>query len=472
MHDPVNAIQRHQFMRPERRAYETVIIGGGPAGMGPLVWAARHGLLGAWLDSGVALVERRRWLGGSLGRYSLNADSLATTFLECLDGPDCEPLLAEVWADPVTQELESWRHARPPMALVDRYIRRLGAAMQAEFACHPSSHAFTGAVAQAIYLESDGSVAVSVVYPDGRRVIIRAASVVMALGGRQDKCWSTVELAPELQLARWRKKIVTGDVMLSDGGADKAGRLLARRNRPPRALILGSSHSAFSAAWLLLERMPGLSFGPEGVQILHRNEPRVMYPSSDAARADSYGFSDVDVCPATGRVHRVGGLRGDGRELWRRMHGKPGTQWERRAIARPFGNLSRDELIGLLDDADLIVPALGYRLRTVPVFDPHGGVVPLAHTGPAVGADSRLLTADGGSIPGVFGVGLGSGFVPWGAMAGEGSFTGQQNSFWLFQHGLGEMIYHSTRQCAAPQAVSEPDGSTGNGLAGATATTC
>ncbi len=418
--------------------------------MGPLVWAARHGLLGAWLDSGVALAERHGWLGGSLGRYPLNADTLASTFLECLDGPDCEPLLAEVWAHPVTQELEGWRQARPPLALASRYIRRLGAAVTAEFACHPRSHAFMGAVAQSVHLESDGSVTVRLVCADGRSKRINAANVVMALGGRQEKCWNTVELAPGLALARWREKIVTSDAVLSHGGAEKAGRLLTRRDRRVRAVIVGSSHSAYSAAWLLLDRIAGLDFGPQGLQLLHRSQPRVMYPSREEARADSYAFSDADVCQATGRVHRVGGLRGDGRELWRRMHGKPGTRPDRRAIARPVTDLSHNELAGLLDDADLVVPALGYRLRAVPVMDPHGHPIPLAHNGAAVDENSRLLAADGESIPQVFGVGLGSGFVPWGEMAGEASFTGQQNSFWLFQHGLGEMIYRSAQRCLAP----------------------
>jgi hypothetical protein len=38
--------------------------------------------------------------------------------------------------------------------------------------------------------------------------------------------------------------------------------------------------------------------------------------------------------------------------------------------------------------------------------------------------------------------------VPWGHLAGEASFSGQQNSLWLYQHGLGEMIYRGTRQRA------------------------
>jgi hypothetical protein len=60
-----------------------------------------------------------------------------------------------------------------------------------------------------------------------------------------------------------------------------------------------------------------------------------------------------------------------------------------------------------------------------------------------------LLAADGAPIPAVFGVGLGNGFVPRGAMVGEASFAGQQNSLWLYQNGLGEMIYRGARNCAA-----------------------
>ena len=33
----------------------SIIIGGGPGGLGPLIWAAQHGLLPDWLDRGVAV---------------------------------------------------------------------------------------------------------------------------------------------------------------------------------------------------------------------------------------------------------------------------------------------------------------------------------------------------------------------------------------------------------------------------------
>jgi hypothetical protein len=431
--------------------YETVILGGGPAGTGSLVWAARHGRLGAWLDRGVALVERTSALGGSLGEYPLNADSRGTSFLECLDGPKCEPLLAGVKTDPVTRELERFRDAQPTLGLVDRFERRLGAAILKEFAFHPNSRAFTGTTALAIQRKPDHTVAVLTTTEDGRRAVIRAASAVVALGGRPNTSWAGVELAPGLDLGQWRSKIVSSHRLLTQGGSDEVARRLARTRQASQVVIVGGAHSAFSAAWILLERIPGLRFGAQGVQILHRTQPRPTYTSRDAARADSYEFSESDVCQDTGRVHRLGGLQGDGREVWRRIHGKPGTERDKRAVTMPIDSLARADLIGLLDNADLIIPALGYRLAAPPIFDADRRPVPLAYDGPVVGPDSRLLAADGTAVPDVFGVGLGSGFTPWGAMAGEASFIGQQNSLWLYQNGLGEMVYTGARRLALRQ---------------------
>ncbi|MCV7443723.1 hypothetical protein H7K33_15910 [Mycobacterium paraense] len=446
---PVLGRRRGRAADPERTPlYETVILGGGPAGTGPLVWAARHGRLDAWLDGGVALVEQAEELGGSLGQYPLNADSRGTSFLECLDGPDCAPFLADLKTDPVAAELESFRTGHPTLELVGRFERCLGAAILAEFGRHPNSRALTGTRAQAIRLQDDGSVTVVTDATDGRRVVVRAASAVVALGGRPNASWSETELAPGVHLGHWRDKIVSSHRLLSRGGVQEVARRLARAPGSPRVVILGGAHSAFSAAWLLLERVSAHGFGPHGIQILHRSEPRPTYPSRAAAHVDYYEFSESDVCAATGRVHRMGGLQGDGREVWRRLHRKPGTERDDRVVALPIGGLPRADLLRLLTDCDLIVPALGYRLATLPIYDARGARVPLARCGPAVTPDARLLAEDGTPVPGVFGVGLGSGFLPRGAMAGEESFTGQQNSLWLYQNGLGQLIYDATRRRA------------------------
>ena len=88
-------------------------------------------------------------------------------------------------------------------------------------------------------------------------------------------------------------------------------------------VVLGSSHSAFSVAWQLIEHWakscpvrsrsctaPSRGFSTRRA----RRQPRTGMP-----------FTEDDICPATQRVNRLSGLRGDGRELWRRILGKPDT---------------------------------------------------------------------------------------------------------------------------------------------------
>ena len=111
-------------------------------------------------------------------------------------------------------------------------------------------------------------------------------------------------------------------------------------------------------------------------------------------------------------------------------------------------SLSPDRLLRMLEAAALVVPALGYRFNTIPVFNSAGRRLPLMAERDqcAVSPSSRLLLADGSALPNVFGLGLGSGFRPHGDMAGEPAFDGQQNSLWLFQNGLGRLVYEGVQR--------------------------
>ncbi len=427
---------------------ETIILGAGPAGTGSLVWAARHGLLSDWLDAGIALVESRECATGTIGRYVVNADTLGSTFLECLEGPNCEPELIGLRSDPVTLELMKWHDKLPPLELVGHFLGRLGVVLRTILACHPYSEFLAPCTARSIKLQRDGSV-VALIERHGHECEVRAATAVMALGGVQNTSWQDIEVARGLSLGRWAQKVVPSDQLLARGGAAKAQWLLGRGSMVPRAVILGGAHSAFSSAWLLLKRGPRVTFEAGGIQILHRSRLKIFYPSREAAADDGCTFTEDDVCPATGRVFRLAGLRGDGRDVCRRMHGLGGLEREDRVVARHLDAIESRELEALLDTADLIVSARGYRLATIPVLDVDGRRIPLARSGPAVDHLSRLLTEDGQPLENLFGVGLGSGFKPWGPMAGEASFSGQQNSLWLYQNGLGQSIYDSVRSYAA-----------------------
>jgi hypothetical protein len=427
---------------------ELAILGGGPAGTGPLIWAAQYGVLHSWLDGGVAIVERTAEMGGSLGQYLINADSMGTSFLECLDPSPARVLLAAAYEAPVTRLLQEYRHGYPPLRLVAEFERCLGHALADVINSHPGGSFLPHTTVEALHVNSDGSITVKMAGGS-----LCARSVVVGLGGLQDpRELLSREVLPGVSLSDVdQSKIILSDRLLTEPGLARAGAVLAGAGCA-RTIILGGSHSAFSAAWALLQVLPNAPFGPRDIVLFCRREPRVFYPTRAAARVDGYAFSEDDVCPMTERVHRLSGLRNDGRELWRRLRGRPGAPPEPRAeitlLSDPL--LSPERLRRLLDEAALVVPALGYRFCTVPVYDAAGHRIELAADEglPAVDRDCRILLTGGGALPNVFGTGLGSNYRPWGDMAGEPGFEGQQNSLWLYQNRLGRLIYEGARTVA------------------------
>ena len=173
-----------------------------------------------------------------------------------------------------------------------------------------------------------------------------------------------------------------------------------------------------------------VTFGPGGVTLLHRRELRIFYPSVDAALADGYKeFGIDDICPVSGRVFRLGGFRLDSRELIMSARGIGGRPPEPRLQLHRLG-LDDAASLTLLDNADLVIAALGYRPRALPVFNVGGRPVPLlAETSPRaqlVDGHCRVLDAGGKPLPSVIcdwpGCGLCSPRKAW----GEPSFRGRR----------------------------------------------
>jgi len=97
---------------------------------------------------------------------------------------------------------------------------------------------------------------------------------------------------------------------------------------------------------------------------------------------------------------------------------------------------------GLIAGADVVIGALGYQPRALPVSDHHGTPIALAADagGAMVDRHCRVIDSSGAPLPGLFGIGLAAGFVPWGTMGGEPSFRGQANGLWQWQNDVGMMI--------------------------------
>ena len=190
--------------------------------------------------------------------------------------------------------------------------------------------------------------------------------------------------------------------------------------------------------------MPEVQFDPGAVSLLHRRELRIYYPTVEAALADGYTeFGPDDICPISGRVFRLGGFRLDSRELIMRARGIGGRAPEPRLHLHRLG-VDDAASLKLLDEADLVIAALGYRPRALPVFDQAGKRVTLqSETSPQarlVDNYCQVLDAGGNPLPNLFAIGLAAGFLPWGKLGGEKSFRGQANGLWLWQSDVGGLI--------------------------------
>ena len=433
------------------------IIGGGPAGLAPLLAAHRHGRLDELLDRGLVIVEQGDTLGqGDLGRYAINSDSTGRTFADCLEGPH-DTALTSLKSHPLAIEIASAGDAAVPLALVGRFMRLVGETVGAMVAAHPNCAVLTRHRVSSVQRAAAGWI-VTVRDRDGqpgRAIAVR--DVVSATGAAQPVSRLADETVAGLRLATvGRDRLLqSGDVLTEAGLHAVAARLAGRPD--PRVAIVGGSTSAVATAHALLHRLPSVAFAPGALTLLHRRPLRVTYASAEAARAEGdLDFSDDDICPVSGRVFRLGGFRLDSRDLVMQARGIGGRPTEKRLALHLLGS-DDAEARRVLSRADLVIAAFGYRPRAIPVFGTDGSPIALHSannpTAPLVDGRCRILDRGGRPVPNLFGIGLAAGFVPHGRLGGEASFVGQANGLWLWQNDVGLLIVDAVLDATEPSTA-------------------
>ncbi len=431
----------------------SMFIGGGPAGLAPLVWAARQGTLPRLAAAGLVLVERGATIGaGSIGDYAIGSDTLAETFLECLqDG--AEPRLGALRDHPAALAVAAHRGGSVPLPVAAGFLSALGAAL-AEAIRAAGGRVLTGWEAAWSRRRADGGWLTRLCDLAGaardREIVSR--NLVLATGASQrPERLHALAVAGRPLLPRFEARLMLSGVALGAGGAAEIERRLAGR-AAPRVAVIGGSHSALATANLLLGPRVGVAFAPGAITLLHRRTLRVFYPSAAAAADEGYSdFDTDDICPVSQRLFRLAGFRLEARELVMRAYGIGGRPPEPRLRLHRLRTPEHDaEALRILRQADLIVPALGYRPRGLPLFDVAGHAIPLAADGDQAAAlvdrGCRVLDGRRQPIPGVFGLGLAAGFVPGGPLGGEPSFRGQTNGIWLWQNGVGALVVDALLQ--------------------------
>lgn len=422
----------------------TLIVGGGAAGLAPLVAASRDGRLDALLGEGLAIVERGPAIGaGRLGSYAISSDSTAETFLAAVAG-HIDPRLGRLESELFCQDLARLGRAAVPLRDAGQLLDAVGTVL-AEAVVEGGGAVLTRHEAVEATRERDGTWRLLLRRnPDGATRQVTADKLLLATGGVQDMdALAGIDVAGRALLPACAGRLMlSDDVLRPDSLAPLRARLSTVRS--PKVVIVGGSTSALAAAGLLLRDCGDLLAAPGSVTILHRRPLRIFYPSAAAAEIDGYDdFGPDDVCPLSGFVYRLAGFRLESRELVMRLLGVGGRPPEPRIALGRIPSQPSAEVHGRLDAADLVVAATGYRPRALPLRDAAGRTIPLrgrVGVGPLVDAACRICDVAGQPIPNLFGIGLAAGFVPRGALGGEPSFRGQANGLWLWQTAVGAMI--------------------------------
>ncbi|HEX3973242.1 MAG TPA: hypothetical protein VHX19_18070 [Stellaceae bacterium] len=423
----------------------TLIVGGGPAGLAPLVSASRSGLLDRILADGVAIAERGMTIGaGRIGYYAVRSDSTGNTLTSCItENP--HPALAALRDHPLARAVAAYRAGSVPLSLVGEFMGLLGDTLRNVLVAS-GNDVFLGHEAISSKRLSDGFWRTKLKrLADGADVFVESRFVVMATGGHQPLSYlRRRSVGGRPLLPSCADKLIQSDEALTAAGLAAIGERLAQ-GRSKRVAIVGSSSSAMACASAVLQSPFGRQLHPGAVTLLHRRPLHIFYPSAAEAKADGYTeFGPQDICPISGFVYRLSGLRLEARDLLMSVRGIGGRPPEERLRLHQVDAGPDPVALQILDDADVVIAALGYRPLALPLLNASGRRLDVFadDTGvrPLVDGECRVLDRRGAPIEGLLAIGLGSGFFSRELVGGELSFSGQTNSLWQWQNAVGGLV--------------------------------
>jgi hypothetical protein len=435
--------------RARRHDFGVVFCGGGPAATGVIVCAAQDGRLDELLERGVLVIEQGESLAaGSIGHYRITGNTPAASFIRWLAASGAGDLFGALAADPATEALRRRGSGYPPLRVVGAYLERLGVALRQILESHEACAVALRTTVTSVGLLEGGGVRVTAEPTDGSTAFsVTAAHAVIAMGGCEPPGLETLTLLPGLTLAEHRDKVCHASALIDD----RLGlpHLVEAVRETGAAVVVGGSHSAWSAAWVLLHdpAFRGSGGEPPRVTVLHRSPVLFFYTTVQKAKAAGYVFDDVlDVCPSSGHVYSYGGLRATGPRALALAALEPGPRKPPvRAVRLVDEPDVRTEVRRALDGAGLVVAAVGYHARLPEFFWEDGRRLEpsVSDTGLVVTPEAALVTAEGTVVPEILVYGLGAGLAADSGLACEPSYRGRFDAVRLYQNEVGRIVLRS-----------------------------
>lgn len=331
----------------DRTIYDTLIVGNGPAGLGVPLQALHKAentstnnlsfIKPVLAGLGLKIIGPEATLGRGSIDYQIHSNSAALDFIEDLP----VSVRARLANNSDYQALLEAGHNPVPLAIVANVGHQVARSLIAELAdrsiTSPNKVYQPGTADYLAYDEVFDCLSVG--NYEGQ-IYGNAKNVVLSLGA---------EPVP-LELGLNQEKLVQAEDFLRLEPVD----LEALDQK--RVVIIGGSHSAFSALHNIRRQAPQAQ-----VEVRHRSSVDLFFPTEEAAKSHGYAYTQAAV--DGGKVNRFNGVRGEAQTAF--LHVKSGLDPNTRLV-------QTDELVSeSLDQADIIIQATGYQPRRLPIYDPH-----------------------------------------------------------------------------------------------------
>ncbi len=325
---------------------ETQIIGNGPSGIGiPLKALSQGGFsYEALLEKGLALIGPERNLGSGKLSYSIRSNSAASDFLETVPAAVLDQLEGK---SNLLTEIRKTGGDIICLKTIARFEAEVGRALSGILKSSQNSNSpIIDAQASSLRINKDGEV---VSYDSDGEPIVVSKNVILSIGAEQEP----------LNLGENDHKRVFSDDFLRLSDEE-----IRERAEGKNIVVIGGAHSAFSCIDNI--RAAGVL---DPITLCHRNGFKLYYSSEAAAENASYAYKQEDV--DAGKVHRFEGVRGDAKDRYEKI--ESGEDEDSRFLG--YGG-EVEEISEVLDAADVIIQATGYKPKTIPIFNVNGGRVP------------------------------------------------------------------------------------------------